>query len=491
MKISGNLLDLTALFGTKVGGILVGLIVLPLYHRMLTPTAFGVVAVVISLQAFFSVFDLGTSTLLGRDVAAHYGDVQRRPGLLKTWRDTELLLAVFYAAGLLSTCIYWFISSPHYLGIGILIGSVLLLWLLAIQNLSQILLVSARHYKTASLFQFLGVTIRAVVTLFLLYVFGAKLEVFIVSQITTALAHVILIRFFGNRCLGVSGFLLTFARPVFLNAFQLLGRSKSLVLFGAAGAAAMQLDKPIISLQLSVAVLGPYFLASTYALTPVAVLAGPIAQFFQPKIFALQDRSNDEISSEIRRFSGTLLVALFAPVATLWLFCPEWMAIWLHSTSINETAALARILLIAGTVGALGYIPNVLLVGRQDFWFLARFSTLLTILLLPSLALGATFGSISTIAWIYVGYHSSSTAVLWLRAYALPESRLSTRQAFYTGIYNSAILAICIFIGYEVTLLWPHSWITKWAFACITSILSLLATYFLITQPRHHFIAAS
>ena len=64
-----RLIDLGLLYVSKSGAILVGLLILPFFNSQLGPDLFGLVALILSVQAFLLFVDFGMATLVGRDLA--------------------------------------------------------------------------------------------------------------------------------------------------------------------------------------------------------------------------------------------------------------------------------------------------------------------------------------------------------------------------------------------------------------------------------------
>ena len=95
------------------------------------------------------------------------------------------------------------------------------------------------------------------------------------------------------------------------DAWGLIKQGRPIILFTAAGAAVTQLDKPLVSAFSSAASVAPYFLATTLCTLPIALLAGPLSQYFQPKILiAIESNLHQAARQQLQRFVLLLLLAI-------------------------------------------------------------------------------------------------------------------------------------------------------------------------------------
>ena len=422
------------LYASKLGAILVGLLILPQFNHLLGARQFGVAAVILSVQALLLMLDLGMSTLVGRDVAAHSAD---RARAARSWRTSSTVLTAFYLV--LTPLAYLFNAALNYpLAPLELLGCLLLFWSLTLQNVGQTVLLAARRFSAASSLQLVGVLARALATWAALHVFSADLGTFITAQALCAVlqwwaTHTACSRFFGTLGAPVGG-----TRDRAEQALTMARRGGPLVLFGVAGAAVMQLDKPLVSALVSAVQTAPYYLATVLCLTPLSALAGPVAQFYQPRLIqAIATGDDTAVQVCLKPFTTALVLITFVPSALLWLLREPIVAAWLGAASNSaQVAHYAGILLPGVAVGALGYLPYSMLVARQDFRFQALASAGMTVLTLTAAALFAHHGSVDGVCWVYAGYHCLSTAVSWLRCIHL--DRGGTGHANAAGLRAAA-----------------------------------------------------
>lgn len=441
-------ISLLLLYISKSGAVIVGVFILPWYQRLLGEEPFGVVAMVLSLQAFLVMLDLGTSTLVGRDVAA--AD-EKAGSSLVTWRAAEFLLHGAYAALLiLAIAINTIVVTPAPLLHVAL--CVLFFWALTVQNVAQSALLAKRFYALAAGTQMIGVLGRASITLSGLLLIEADLNTFFVAQAVSAVFQMVATSWLCRRVIAPSPTPVEF-KPLLASAKELAIRGKPLVIFGLSGAAVLQLDKIIIPLFLSPTALSPYFLASALCLTPVSVLAGPITQYFQPHIIrSISVGDFATAQAKLLRLTLAIAAAVAIPSTLLWLARDVIVNLWLDNQPISaEVIRYVGILLPGIAVGALGFVPYTILVAHQDYRAQAILSATMTSVTLLATMTSAASGSIVAVCWVYAAYHSLSTVISWLRSTRLqppPPHRYATLSARYA----LGLVALAFATGSALTL---------------------------------------
>lgn len=407
-----RLFDLGLLYVSKSGAILVGLLILPFFNSQLGPDLFGLVALILSVQAFLLFVDFGMATMVGRDLAvAETTPLQS----YTTWRAAESLISLLYLAlASIALIASWLwggkLTSLEILSCG------LLFWALTLQNIGQSALLARHQFAVAAVLQITGVLIRHGLTALMLLWIAPTLTCFIVTQSIVAVVQMLLTRW---RCIlelkPTTSKLAQFDISIRAKAMLLAGRP--LMVFGLAGAAVMQVDKVIVSGLLSPRELGPYFLAATFCTTPISVLAAPVAQFFQPRLVnAFSSADSVAMKIIVRNFVGSLAILTLIPAGLLWLLREPLIGLWLRNADHTELVVQYSTILLPGVaIGALGFIPYSLLIAQQDYKFQARLSVTLTVITLIATLVASLQSSIVSVCVIYALYHIMSTAGSWLR----------------------------------------------------------------------------
>jgi O-antigen/teichoic acid export membrane protein len=435
-----RLVDLGLLYASKSGAIVVGLLILPLFNRMLGSELFGFVALIFSLQAFLVVLDFGMSTMVGRDLAIADATPAER---FTTWRAAEWAVSLVYAVLTPPTLLAaWAWDGP--LGIGGALGCLVLFWSLTLQNIGQSALLARHRFTEAALIQVTGVLARNGFTALALAWLSPSLICFTVAQAAVAVAQMLATRWRCNAALRPEG-PDTAGEDARARSRVLLRTGRPLMVFGLAGAAVMQLDKAIVSGFMSPRDLAPYFLAVTFCLAPLSVLAAPVAQFFQPRLVRAASTGNPVATRRsLHQFIRCLVVCTLLPTAAIWLLREPLIAVWLHhSPDAALVARYSAVLLPGAAFGALGYVPYIMLLSHRDYQFQARFSMILTSVTLSAALVAAVLGSVLTVCAVYSLYHSASTAGSWWRWIRLDSARggAAAPAAMHAAI--ATLLVIC------------------------------------------------
>lgn len=437
----------------KASGIIVNLVFIPLYSHTLGPDGFGSVAVILSLQALLMTLDLGMSTLISRDVAA----AELTPAkLLHQLFCAELGLVLFYGALTLAIGISVLAGLSLSVDWRIVLASVILFMLLVLQNLHYTAIVARRAYTVASTLQLVGNLTRAGATAIVITSLSPTLLAFVVTQALAAALQLmatrhLCLREFRNDPGWVPS--LPIGR-LWLDTRTLFHRAHALALLSAAGAAVTQLDKPIISIFMTPASVAPYYLAMTYSMVPMSILAGPVAQFFQPLVVnAISAGDTTRADRVTRSFTLALLCITLLPSAALYLLRQPLTETWLHhGPLVNDTLYYSRILLPGLAIGALGFIPFTLLLATSDYRFQAKMSIIMTVLTLLAATIASTQHSVWSICIIYALYHTASTTLLWIRAAMKPVVRnLALSSAALTALALIAVASTTLVIDASST----------------------------------------
>ena len=445
-----RLLDLGLLYASKSGGVIVGVFVLPWYQRLLGPDAFGLVALILSLQAFLLMLDLGTSTLVGRDVAI----TKNARGHLLTWRAAVCLLHIVYSGLLiLAISVNVFFDSP--LPTLQVVLCTVLFWSLTVQNVGQSALLAKRQYAVAGSIQVVGVLGRAAITIFVLTHVSAELEKFLLAQAFISVVQMMVTSWFCRKALAQENQPFNI-RMTHAQIVAIARRGAPLVLFGLSGAAVLQLDKIIIPMFVSPAALASYFLASALCLAPISVLAGPVNQYFFPGIIeSINNQDAEQTLKHLKRLIFFICAVVAIPSVILWLGREPIVNMWLHQQPISsEVVRYVEILLPGIALGALGYVPFNILVAHEDYRAHSLLSAGMTVITLAATALAAAFGSILVVCWIYSSYHALSCVMTWWRASYLlaPTSdNYATRSAYFAITLIAGIAAATATISYSVS----------------------------------------
>jgi len=438
--------DMLWLYASKSSSVLVGIFFLPLYHRLLGADDFAFAALLFSVQAFLLMVDFGMATLVGRDLAADSEDRRSRA----TLRAAQVAIGSVYVAALGIIFSGWTFFDSE-IEIHRLAACVVFVWALTSQNIFQAALLARRRYRYAGVIQTVGILGRAGVTVAALVYLKADLDIFLICQSATAVVHLGM-TWWACRSVLAGDQLGSHRESSLVSPWRMIQRGAPILLFGVSGAAVLQLDKLIVSYWGSAEQLTAYFLAGVICLAPISVMAGPTAQYFQPKIIAAISSSDHVVAGKhLKHLCLAILLTVTMPSALLWLLRDEVIHLWLRGApNVAIVAEYVSILLPGVAVGAFGFIPYSILVAHQDFQTQAVLSSLMTVVTLGLTAAFMSKGSILAVCGVYAAYHSGSTLVTWLRAMQLQPAiphNYATRVGTYciAGVVLVASILLAIY----------------------------------------------
>lgn len=481
------LADVLSLFAGRIGGILVTLFFIPQYSRLLGAEDFGGVAVILSLQAFFLMSDLGLATLISRDTAV----ARDNPPALHsaTWmrrRAEAVLLAVASAVALTAVLLplvwpVWSVEGGFRVAlVGYLVAT------LVATNIVQLSLNAVGLYRLGAAIAIAGAVTRGIATILVLRA-TPSVSAFLQAQLVVAIIHFAVARSALERR-AMPG---PRAEKVFdLEAIrQLARRCAPLVLYTLGGAAAVNLDKTIISAFISLKVAGTYFLATTYALVPVGILSGPINSYFAPKV-AHAHHAGDH-AAEYRlslMFQLALMCFVVGPSLSLAFQMSDWLMLWLHNAAqVEQIVAVAPILLAGGALSATGYYPTSYLIAAEDNEYLARLSMAAAIGVLIAAPVFAAQSDLRGVAWSYFAFYAIGFAGLWWRLGHKIGRLAVTRFLVIAYLLPAGVIVLAYLVPYaaiatRATAL-PLKLLTPMAIATGVGLLACVATFL---HARNH-----
>lgn len=456
--------DMLSVFASRFGGIVVSLLFLPIYSRLLSPDAFGLVALLLSIQSFFLVSDLGLATLLARDTAIARGTSR---GLLEVARNRRRAEIILFAPVLIVSLFAFAVSAFDLFDFtwrdaGRIVLGMSLVALLVLLNIAQLCLNSLGQYQLNSIITTTGILLRATITALALAFVDANFDIFLISQVVVSITHYGIARFYLDLKSGCHPSL----RDALKNGYEykiLFLRCKSIMLYTLVSAAAVNLDKSILAAFLPIQLTGLYFLSTTYALVPIALLSGPLNQYFSPRIAHAEAEQDHFQRWQLgMTFQLLIVVTVVVPAFILVRHAPELISFWLLGNPETSTiSTLASILLVGTAIGATGYYPNTYLIAVADNDFLAKVSAILSIIVLCFAAIFAAMGSMLGVAISYACFHAAGCAVQW---YRLRSHWMSDQfRVFITSCYlapAAALLVIC-FASWAIASVVTHGLAAK------------------------------
>jgi O-antigen/teichoic acid export membrane protein len=349
--------NIVANFAGKTWAGALGLLVTPVYLRMLGAEAFGLIGIWTSLQALLSILDLGLSGTLGRELARLSG---RNDGAAADeMRDLTATFAVVFAGiGIISGAAIYTLAgviAGHWIRVEHLppaaaaravqlMGVVFAVqWPMGLLNGA---LMNLQYQGRANLINTTFGTLRAAGAILILWLVSSSIGAFFAWQaILTGLqliANIVVL----DRSLPATG-----RRGSF--RVDLLRRNARLAA-GITGAHATgvllsQADKLVLSRALTLGEFGYYSLATTIA-GALYPLIGPVFSACSPRLCQLVGEGMPAaVARFYHRSSQLMSVVVFPPALILALFATQVVWVWTGNRTAADAVSGALPLLAAAT----------------------------------------------------------------------------------------------------------------------------------------------
>jgi O-antigen/teichoic acid export membrane protein len=454
----------TNIVANYVGNVLMAvlsLIFIPLYIKFLGIGGYGLVGFFLTLQAVFSLLDLGLSTTLNRSIAVatdKTGLEQETRDLLRTleiiyWCVAVLIgIIVLFGAPVIAT--RWLRSSAlppsavrrslSLMGVAIALQWPAGLYSGGLQGLQRQVLLNGINVFVA--------VVRGVGAVLVLVFVSATVPAYFVCQIFASAIQTIAMGGFLWHSLPPSE-----RRAVF--RFELLRGiyrfAAGVVGIGVLATILTQLDKLILSKVLTLEEFGYYSLAGVAAASLYRFI-GPVFSAVFPRLSQAAEQRDEAAVAMIYHKSAQIIAATVLPAAAVIIaFAPELLYLWTGSAVTAErTSTILRLLLVGSAINGLLNIPYALQLAYQ-WTSLSFYMNIASVLIIgPGTWFAAThFGGVGAAAlWaiLNVGYLAIGANIMFRRLLRREREQWYVRDVGLPLLVTAAV----VLLG---RLLWMHS----------------------------------
>lgn len=405
--LNRSVLSLFVIYLSRLGVAALNLVIMPVFERMMSIGEFGLAATLISIQSLALALDLGIAISISRE----FPFFSRKDDFIKRLRGYEHWLVGLYLLIGLGLLLY-IVCIDSDLGGALVVLAAFSVLICVLINISLTAIAARQSFISSSVGHLMAILSRHGMSLGLMWFGEPNFATFVLGQLLGGLIAFLFIR--ARVCR------LSFEGVVVSRALSTQSFSRfALFIYAASGAIVMQADKIVISTNLSPSITGAYFLASMVALVPLTFFANPLMQFWQPKLLiALESGDGSLLLRVIQNFSLTIVALVIIPGCVLSVSFEYFSVFWLGDSSIRvDVADYVRILTPGVSMGSIGVVSYVYLLGHRDYSFLAFSSVLLTAINMVFVVYFVEVGDIRSVCITYCLYHLISAIVISLRAY--------------------------------------------------------------------------
>ena len=344
---------------------LMALAFIPLYIHFMGIEAYGLVGFFITLQAVFSLLDLGLSTTLNREFARLSGQESPRTEMRNLLRTLEVgywVIGIFNGAAIaaLSHVIAFRWVQPGHLPAVTVQRAIIVMglvvaaqWPLALYNGG---LMGLQRQVALNGVNAAAATVRSVGAVLVLWLVSPTIVAFFAWQVIVSFAHTICVAFVLWR--QIAGDERATFQPALLRSIRSF--AAGMLGIAALSTALTQMDKLILSRLLTLEAFGYYSLAAVVAAS-LYRLTSPVFNALFPRFSQLAAGDEAALVTSYHRACQTM-TALIMPVAVfIAFFSFELLHLWTRNEAASRTSGPILTLLILGTaVNGLVTLPYAL-----------------------------------------------------------------------------------------------------------------------------------
>ena len=470
-----------------------GLAFVPFYIRLMGAEAYGIVGVFVSIQAMFSVLDLGLSQALSRELARLSVDRKNADLMADTARTLEVVywgiaLGVAVVIALLSHFIAYQWLNPEHLSQESLVEA---LWVMAVVvglrwpvalymgGLNGL----QRQVMVNALFA-VFVTLQGAGALAVLWFVEPTVRAFFLWQALIALLQVVGLRIALWRSLpsdGVGVFRLEILSGVWRFAAGMTGISLLATIL-------TQMDKVLLSKLLPLAEFGYYTFAATVAAV-IYKLISPVFTAYYPRLTELATKDDQPALGRVYHQGCQLMAVAILPVTLiLAFFSKEILELWTRNPDVvAKSSLLISLLVIGNALNGLMNLPYALQLAHG--WTKLAFyqNVIAVIVLAPAIYF-------STLRWGAVGaagvWIVLNSAYLLIGVQVMHRRLLVTEKSgWYANDVGKILLAVLVVAGIARVLMADHlGGIAKIMILVVTLGMATVAAVFSADTLRKRFM---
>jgi O-antigen/teichoic acid export membrane protein len=345
---------------------LMALAFVPWYISLMGIEAYGLVGFYVTLQAVFSLLDIGLSTTLNRELAraSNSEELQRARDLVRTFEYIYWGMALLVGAlviGLAPLIAERWISAVQ-LDTATIRSAILIMGItLSVQwpiSLYSGGLLGLQRPLVLNSIAIVAATLRGLGSVLVLLFIAPTVQAFFIWQIVVAGLQTSALGWFLWRSLPGSERRPQFQLPLLRSIWRFAAGMSAI---SVVSLLLMQLDKVVLSRLLSLELFGYYALATVVA-SGVNYISYPIFQTFFPGLAAAVARQDEAAVVRIYHQSCQAMALLVLPIScVLAFFAQEILAIWTHNPQTTQnTHGLVSILVAGMALNGLVSMPYAL-----------------------------------------------------------------------------------------------------------------------------------
>ncbi len=359
--------NIVANFAGNIWQALMGLVFIPLYIKFMGVESYGLIGIFATLQAMFSLLDMGLSTTLSREMAR----LSVKPGREQEMRNLARSLEVIYWCiaifiGIAVMAISPFVShqwvkagqlSPQTIEQALLIMG----FAMALQWPASLYSGGLMGLQSQVLLNVINIgmrTLRGVGAVLILWLISPTIQAFFSWQIIISIINTVLLASFLWQKLPRTEKRAVFQKELLIGVWRFAAGMSGITILVTI---LTQVDKIILSKMLPLEMFGYYTLAGVVAMALYRVI-GPVVSAVYPRLTQLVSLGDQEELKRLYHKSCQVMSVLILPAAAVVaLFSYEILLLWTQNPlTAKNTHLLVSILIIGTALNGLMNLPSAL-----------------------------------------------------------------------------------------------------------------------------------
>jgi O-antigen/teichoic acid export membrane protein len=481
-------------FAGNVWTAIMYIVFIPVYIHILGIEAFGLIGFYASLQAIFSVFDIGLGATLNRELAKLSVSPNKEEEMRDMVRTLEVLYWILGFCIGLTICIlspfianYWLqsrqISTATIQQAIVLIGiTIAAQWPFTLYSGG---LMGLQRQVLLNIIIIITVSLRFAGVIPILWYVSPSIKTYFLWQVIIGIGQTLLVTF----CLWHSlpstknraKFQIDYLRQIWRFAAGISG----ITFFGII---LLQMDKIILSKLLTLEIFGYYSLASTVAFGLYRLIA-PVFNAAYPQFTQLVSLGDiKELKILYHRTCQIMAVLVIPPALIIAGFSPQILLLWTRDPQTVEYAHLILSLLITGTALNGLVNPPYALQLAYGWTKLTVYSNIIAVVVLGPLLIISTlyYGPVgAALSWLFlnIGYILIYVQIMHTRLLKTDKRKWYIQDVAYPLLSSliTIILGKIVFYDYRINL-----WFIL--ILLIIYVFSLIITIFSSSELRNYLI---
>ncbi len=356
------------------------LVFIPLYIHFMGIEAYGLIGVFATMQAVFTVLDMGLGATMNREMArlsVSPNDVQETRNLARTLEWVYWVISAFIGVTVITIAPLisdqWLqesdISPETTRGAIVMMGLVIALrWPFSLYSAGLLGLQRQAHFNVL---KSVVETFRSGGAVLVLWLVSPSIQAFLAWQIIIAAIGTFIVGWFFWHSLPGPKLRAIFKPELFLNIWRFTA--------GMAGISLMSvilsnMDKIVLSRMLSLQTFGYYMVASAIA-TALFFVISPIFSAILPRLTQLvASGDHEQVERLYHRSSQFMAVVVLPAAAVISLFSQEILVLWTSSPeTANQAYRMTSVLIVGMALSGLMHVPYALQLAhgwtKVHFWW--------------------------------------------------------------------------------------------------------------------------